>query len=67
MASSQDNILLAPLGSETFGKAFAAANTPEDMADFPAGAFSPELQAAELADPLNIFWLILPGKRWLVT
>jgi ribosomal protein S18 acetylase RimI-like enzyme len=55
-------MLLAQLGSETFEKAFGAANTPEDMAAFLAGAFSPELQATELADPLNIFWLVFVGE-----
>src|SRR5687767_2413475 len=62
VATSQDNMLLAQLGSETFEKAFGAANTPEDMAAFLAGAFSPELQATELADPLNIFWLVFVGE-----
>ncbi|WP_146898160.1 GNAT family N-acetyltransferase [Adhaeribacter aerolatus] len=57
-ATSQDNILLARQGLETFEQAFAAQNTPEDMAAYLAGTFSPELQAAELADPHNLFWLI---------
>jgi ribosomal protein S18 acetylase RimI-like enzyme len=63
VAASQDNILLAQLGRDTFEQAFAAANTPEDMAAYLPGAFSPALQAAELADPQNIFWLVYAGKE----
>ena len=62
VAASQDNFLLAQLGRETFAQAFAAANTPEDMAAYLPGAFSPALQAAELADPQNIFWLVYAGE-----
>ena len=54
-----DNILLAQLGWQTFAEAFGPDNTPEDMAAYLPTAFSPELQAAELADPQNIFWLVL--------
>ncbi|KAA5540366.1 GNAT family N-acetyltransferase [Adhaeribacter rhizoryzae] len=63
VATSQDNIVLAQLGQETFAQAFAAANTPEDMAAYLPGTFSPALQAAELADPQNIFWLVYAGSE----
>jgi len=62
VATSQDNILLAKLGWETFEQAFAATNTPEDMAAYLPGAFSPALQAAELAEPQNIFWLVYAAE-----
>jgi len=46
-----DNVLLAEIGRETFADTFGPDNTPEDMAAYLAGAFGPEQQAAELADP----------------
>lgn len=45
-----DAALLADLGARTFSETFAADNTPEDMAAYLASSFSPEQQAAELAD-----------------
>jgi diamine N-acetyltransferase len=50
-----DNVLLAELGARTFADTFAVDNTPENMAAYLAESFSPEKQAAELADPLSIF------------
>ena len=55
MAIQADNLLLAELGRQAFYEAFAADNTPEDMTAYLAGAFSPEKQAAELADPATRF------------
>ncbi len=52
--------LLAGLGRRTFYDSFAADNTPETMAAYLAGAFSPQKQAAELADPGTLF-LIAEG------
>lgn len=54
-ATSADNALLAELGARTFYDAFAADNTPENMAAYLAASFSPEKQAAELADPSSCF------------
>ena len=54
-ASLHDNHLLAALGAQTFYDAFAAENTPENMAAYLAASFNPEKQAAELADPLSTF------------
>jgi diamine N-acetyltransferase len=54
-ANSFDNHLLAELGARTFADSFAADNTPEDMAAYLAGAFSPEKQAAEMAEPGTLF------------
>lgn len=56
-AGAADNDLLAALGAETFADAFGADNTPADMAAYLQGAFSPAIQAAELADPASLFLL----------
>lgn len=50
-ATAADNELLAEIGRETFADTFGPDNTPEDMAAYLDGAFGPEKQAAELADP----------------
>jgi diamine N-acetyltransferase len=50
-ATADDNRLLAEVGAETFADTFGPDNTPENMAAYLAGAFSPARQAAELADP----------------
>src|SRR4030042_897037 len=47
--------LLARRGAETFSDAFGPDNTPEDMAAYLRASFSPEIQAAELADPSSVF------------
>jgi GNAT superfamily N-acetyltransferase len=47
--------LLAEIGAETFADTFASDNTPADMAAYLAGAFGPEQQARELADPATTF------------
>ena len=54
-ATAADNVRLAELGARTFYDTFAADNTPEDMSAYLAGAFSPDKQAAELADPASRF------------
>ena len=54
-AIAGDNTLLAELGASTFYDTFAADNTPDNMTAYLAASFSPEKQAAELADPLSIF------------
>lgn len=56
-AAAADAQLLAELGARTFYDTFADTNTPADMAAYLAAAFSPEQQAAELADPRAIFLL----------
>jgi|CXWL01.1.fsa_nt_gi ribosomal protein S18 acetylase RimI-like enzyme len=50
-AGPQDAIRLAQFGAQAFVDSFAADNTPENMAQYLAGAFSAEKQARELADP----------------
>jgi GNAT superfamily N-acetyltransferase len=54
-AASQDAPLLAHLGAETFADTFGDDNTPENMAFYLSTAFSPEIQAAELAEPGSLF------------
>src|SRR6266480_4728127 len=54
-ATASDAALLAQLGAATFSETFAADNTPEDMAAYLAASFSPEQQAAELAQALTTF------------
>lgn len=56
-----DASLLAELGARTFSDTFAVDNTPEDMADYLASAFSPEQQAAELADSQCLFQIAETG------
>jgi len=50
-----DALLLAELGARTFYESFAADNTPEDISSYLVASFSPEKQAAELAEPGVIF------------
>jgi len=47
-----DAASLAEFGARTFYETFAADNTPEDMAQHLASAWSPALQDAELRNPL---------------
>jgi len=54
-ATPQDNFLLANLGVRTFADSFGADNTPEDMADYLKGSFSPKKQATELAEEGTTF------------
>jgi diamine N-acetyltransferase len=56
-ATTEDSGLLAELGERTFRDTFGSANTPEDMARYLSGSFSPAIQAAELDDPSNAFVL----------
>jgi GNAT superfamily N-acetyltransferase len=54
-AAQSDNALLSELGAATFAETFGATNTPEDMQGYLQAAFSPDLQAGELADPATVF------------
>jgi GNAT superfamily N-acetyltransferase len=62
-AVPSDAALLAQLGARTFFDTFADRNTPEDMADYLAEAFSSEKQAAQLADPANVFLVVEADGR----
>lgn len=48
---------LADLGRQTFHEAFAAQNTPDDMAQYLAETFAPGKQLVELQDNDTIFFL----------
>jgi len=56
-AQETDNVLLAELGARCFYDSFAAYNTPEDMAAYLSASFSPDKQAAELAEPGSLFFI----------
>lgn len=62
-ANASDTYLLAELGARTFADSFAADNTPEDMADYLALSFSPEKQAAEMAEPGTLFLIAEEGGQ----
>lgn len=52
-ATLADAPLLSALGATTFRETFEGENTPEDMARHLADAFTPEIQAGEIADPAS--------------
>jgi hypothetical protein len=56
--TAADNMLLADLGARTFYDAFATDNTAENMAAYLTTWFSPDKQAAELADPSSVFLIV---------
>lgn len=62
-AEPGDHRRIASLGRETFRDSFAADNHPQDMADYLARSFSPEIQAAELAEPSSCFLIAEAGER----
>ena len=51
----QDAELLSALGARTFAEAFAADNTPDDLAAYMATSFNVTQQTAELEDPASTF------------
>ncbi len=51
LATIADAPLLSRLGAATFCETFERENTPEDMARYLDETFTPERQAAEIADP----------------
>jgi ribosomal protein S18 acetylase RimI-like enzyme len=50
-ATLEDAALLADLGTRLFEQTFGEMNDAEDMQDYLASAFSPDIQKAEIADP----------------
>ncbi len=52
-----DAAALSTFGAQTFRDTFEADNTPDDMAQYLADAFSPARQASEIADPASIVLL----------
>jgi diamine N-acetyltransferase len=61
-ATAADGSLLAELGARTFRDAFAADNTPENMEAYLQGAFSPNLQQAELAEEGSVVLIAEAGR-----
>ena len=57
-ATAEDAALLAAVGAETFFDAYESQLSPESLAAFVAGLFSPEMQAGELADPGYLFLIL---------
>jgi ribosomal protein S18 acetylase RimI-like enzyme len=49
-ATVDDAALLSEVAARLFDQAFGAVNEPEDMREYLATAFSPDVQAAELSD-----------------
>ncbi len=58
VACLEDAALLSELGAEAFSQAFGKDNTPEDMAAYLAGSFSPARQAEELSRPGSTFFIL---------
>jgi diamine N-acetyltransferase len=57
-ATVADHNLLAEAGRRLFEAAFAQDNRAEDMQAYLAEAFSPEIQATELADPASVTFIV---------
>ena len=62
-AGPDDNQLIAALGRRTFADSFGADNHPRDMERYLQRAFSPAIQAAELADPSSCFLIAESVKQ----
>lgn len=60
-ASTANAQMLAEFGGRTFYETFAKDNKPEDMTAYLSSAFGREKQTAELADPLNTFFVAAIG------
>lgn len=64
-ATPGDAALLAEVGAQTFAETFAADNTAENLGAYLASAFSPAIQAAEIADPAGCFLIAHRGDTTL--
>jgi ribosomal protein S18 acetylase RimI-like enzyme len=62
-ATRSDAAALSELGAETFRDTFEGDNTPEDMAQYLAAAFTPDRQAAEIADPAGVVLVAEIGEE----
>ncbi len=58
-AAPSDARLLAELAARLFEDTYSKDNDPEDMRSYLAGAFSEDMQFAELADPDHVTWIAL--------
>ncbi len=59
----RDHRLIATLGRKTFLDSFGADNHPQDMADYLAQSFSPQIQASQLVQPGSLFLIAEAGAR----
>lgn len=57
VAGPADAAMLAELAERLFDETFGPDNTAEDMREYLASAFSPELQDAELAERARAVWI----------
>ncbi len=62
-AGVEDHERLSSLARETFVDSFAADNHPENMAAYLEKAFSPRIQATELAEPSSRFLIAEAGGK----
>ena len=60
-ATANDAPALATLARRTFTDAFAADNSPEDLAEFLDATYSTAIQASELADPALSYFVADEG------
>ena len=58
LAGPDDAARLADLGARAFRETFASENTPENLADYLRHSVSPEIQAAEVAQPGSSFLIL---------
>ncbi len=61
LATPSDATLLSTLASRLFRETFSPFMDPGDMRNYLVGAFSPEIQGAQLADPNRAVWLAFDG------
>ena len=57
-ATVADAAALSRFAADTFSETFARDNTPENMARHAAASYSPQRQAAEIADPAGVVLLV---------
>lgn len=56
-ATAVDAVLLADIGRRSFDEAFSPTNDPQSMSEYMDQAFNPAVQAEELTDPDNQFFI----------
>src|SRR5688572_24576883 len=57
LATTEDAPALSRIAADTFRETFESENTPEDMARYLADTFTPEQQAADIADAASVMLL----------
>lgn len=61
VATPTDAVVLSDFAARNFAETFGAHNSATDMAMYVGATFTPDLQAAELADPDGVILLVTPG------